>query len=339
MIDPLAKAPLGQSRVEVCRLGFGSAPLGGLLRETLEAEAAAAVGAALAAGLSYFDTAPQYGGGLAETRLGSALRGRPRDQIVVSTKIGKLVRPIAGAPPQTVGFIGAPAHQIDYDYSYDGVLRSLQESLNRLGISRIDFLLIHDVNRKYHGDRVHERLEQAVAGACKALAELRAQRVIGAFGPATKDLDIACAFVERVDVDCVMLPARFTLLDQSACDQLIPLCQGRGIAILAAAPFDSGILATGPVPGATYDYQPASPAILDRVRRIVKVCREFDVALPAAAMQFPLRHPSVASVVTGMRTAAEVATNLSLLRAPIPGEFWRALVRPGLLRPDAAVGR
>ena len=338
MINPLAKAALGQSRVEICRLGFGSAPLGGLLRETPEEDATAAVSAALAAGLSYFDTAPQYGSGLAETRLGNALRSRPRDQIVVSTKIGKLVRPIADAPPQTVGFIGAPPHEIDYDYSYDGVLRSLQQSLDRLGISRIDFLLIHDVNRKYHGDRVHERLEQAVAGACRALAELRAQRVIGAFGPATKDLDIACAFVERVDVDCVMLPARFTLLDQSACDQLIPLCQRRGIAILAAAPFDSGILATGPVPGATYDYWPASPAILDRVRRIVGVCREFDVALPAAAMQFPLQHPSVASVVTGMRTEAEVAANLSLVRMPIPGEFWRALVRAGLLRPDALAG-
>jgi D-threo-aldose 1-dehydrogenase len=336
MIDPLAAAPLGQSRVEVRRLGFGSAPLGGLLRETSESDAAAAVNAALAAGLTYFDTAPQYGGGLAEIRLGNALRTKPRDQFVVSTKIGKLVRLVAGASRQSVGFIGAPPHEIDYDYSYDGVLRSLQASLKRLGISRVDILLIHDINRKYHGDRVHQRFEEAVAGACKALVELRAEGVIGAFGAATKDLDIACAFVEKVDVDCVMLPARFTLLDQSACDHLIPLCARRGISILAAAPFDSGILATGPVPDATYDYESASPAILERVRRIANLCRDFDVTLPAAALQFPLRNAVVASVVTGMRTSDEVAADLFLLRKSIPGEFWRALVREGILRPDVA---
>jgi D-threo-aldose 1-dehydrogenase len=336
MIDPTARVQLGRSGVEVCRLGFGSAPLGGLLRATSEQDAGAAVSAALAAGLTYFDTAPQYGGGLAEQRLGQGLRAAMRDAIVVSTKVGKLVRLISGAPAQAVGFIGAPTHEIVYDYSYDGVMRSLEASLARLGIDRVEILLIHDVNRKYHGERVHERLEQAIAGACKALSALRARGVIGAFGTATKDLDIACAFVERSDLDCVMLPARYTLIDQSACDALIPACRRRNVSILAAAPFDSGILATGPIAGATYDYQPASAEILEKVRSIATVCERFGVPLPAAALQFPLRDAAVASVVTGMRSAPEVGRNIELLRYPIPEAFWEAMILNNLLRTDVA---
>ena len=238
MIDPTAKVKLGHTGVEVCRLGFGAAPLAGLLRETSGRQAAEAVASALDAGLSYFDCAPQYGGGLAETRLGEALRALPRANVTVSTKIGKLVRPRENAPPQTVGFVGAPAHDIAYDYSYDGVMRSLEQSLKRLGLERVDVLLIHDVNRKYHGERVHQRLEEAVTGACRALAELRAAGVIRAFGPATKDLDIACAFLNRVDVDCVMVPARLTLIDSSAREELLPLCDRQAVSVLAAAPFE-----------------------------------------------------------------------------------------------------
>jgi D-threo-aldose 1-dehydrogenase len=325
MIDPIAKVRLGRTQVEVCRLGFGSAPLGGLLRETSERQAADAVSAALAAGLTYFDSAPQYGGGLAETRLGSALQHVSRAQVTVSTKIGKIVVPRESAAPQTVGFIGAPAHEIAYDYSYDGVMRSHEASLKRTGLAGVDVLLIHDVNRKYHGECVHARLEEALEGACKALVELRGSGAIGAFGPATKDLDIACGFVQRADVDCVMLPARLTLLDRSACDELLPLCERRNISVLAAAPFDSGILATGAVPGATYDYQAADDPTLSRVRSIERTCDEFDVPLAAAALQFPLLHPSVASVVTGMRDASEVAANLALMRYPIPRALWDAI--------------
>ena len=335
MIDPLARVRLGHSSLEVPRFGFGSAPLGGLLRETSEQDAASAVAAALEAGLTHFDTAPQYGGGLAERRLGRALKNVPRDRIVVSTKIGKIVRPIAGASPQAVGFVGAPAHEIVYDYSYDGVMRSLSASLERLGLDRVDILLVHDVNRKYHGERVHERLEEAIAGACKALQKLRDENAIGAFGPATKDLDIAGAFVERVDVDCIMLPARVTLLDQSAYDELLPLCRRRGVSVLAAAPFDSRILATGAVPGATYDYAPATDAMLERVRAMEKVCSAFEIPLATAALQFPLLHPAVASVVTGMRTAKEVEENLSHVRHRIPQSFWNAMGEQGLIRRDA----
>ncbi|MFS8087327.1 MAG: aldo/keto reductase, partial [Acidobacteriota bacterium] len=204
MNEPTSNVRLGRTALEVSRLGFGSAPLGGLLRETSDQDAADAVAAALAAGLRHFDVAPQYGGGLAELRLGAALGKVARDRFVLSSKIGKLVRLQADAPAQTVGFIGAPAHTIVYDYSYDGVRRSLDASLARLGLDRIDMVFIHDVNRKYHGERVHERLEEALAGACRALADLRDQGVIKAFGPATKDIDIATAFVERADIDCLM---------------------------------------------------------------------------------------------------------------------------------------
>jgi D-threo-aldose 1-dehydrogenase len=327
VIEPTTTARLGRTQVEVCRLGFGSAPLGGLLRETPDAQAADAVAAALAAGLRYFDSAPQYGGGLAEMRLGAALQAMPRDRVTLSTKIGKLVVPRQNAPPQTVGFVGAPAHDIAYDYSYDGVMRSLEASLTRLGLSRVDVLLIHDVNRRYHGARVFERLEEAVAGACKALEALRGAGTIGAFGPATKDLDIACAFLARADIDCVMVPARLTLLDHSACDELLPSCASRNVSVLAAAPFDSGILATGAIAGATYDYTPADETILTRVRAIENLCAQFNVPLAAAALQFPLRYRPVASVVTGMRGAGEVAANLALLRQDIPDSFWDAFDR------------
>lgn len=318
-----ARVRVGRSRVEVCRLGFGSAPLGGLLRETSEQDAVAAVAAARAAGLFYFDTAPQYGGGLSEQRLGRALRDVKRDDVVVSTKIGKLVVPADVVQPTI--FVGAPAHEIAYDYSYDGVRRSLDASFKRLNLDRVDIVLIHDVNRKYHGDRVHERCEEAIAGACKALAELRGQGVIGAFGPATKDLDIACTMIERADVDCAMVPGRLTLLDHSARAELLPLCARRSVSVLTAAPFDSGILATGAVAGATYDYQPASIEMLGRVRALEKHCAAFGVSLPAAAIQFPRCFPEVASVVTGMRSVAEVQANIAAMSQPIPDDFWRAL--------------
>ena len=174
---------------------------------------------------------------------------------------------------------------------------------------------------------MHERLAEALAGACRALAELRDQGVVKAFGLATKDLDIAAAFVERADVDCLMLPARYTLLDQSAAETLFPMCLARGVAVLAAAPFDSGILATGAIDGATYDYQPAPVEIASRVRTIEALCGRFQIPIAAAALQFPLQHPAVTSVVTGMRSTAEVRDNLELMRMPIPAAFWSALAQ------------
>lgn len=332
MIDPLGRVPLGRSKVAVSRLGFGSTGLGGLFRASSDADAAATIDAAWAAGLRHYDTAPQYGSGLAETRVGAGLRAKPRDEFVLSTKIGKLLRAVGTAPAGL--FVGAPAAEIDYDYSYDGTMRSLEASLKRLGLPRVDVLLIHDVNRKYHGARVMERLDEALAGACKALAKLRDERVIGAFGPALNEVDINLEFARRAPIDCIMLPARYTLLDQSAGKELLPLCARERISVMIAAPFDSGILATGAVEGATYNYQPATPAILDRVTKIERICRDHAVPLAAAALQFPLRYSAVANVVTGMRAPDEVARNLALMRAEIPGALWDALARASLIVPN-----
>jgi D-threo-aldose 1-dehydrogenase len=329
MIDPTARVPLGRTEVQVSRLGFGSTGLGGLFRASSDAEAVATIDAAWSAGLRHYDTAPQYGSGLAESRVGSGLRAKPRGDFVLSTKIGKLLRAADRAPAGI--FVGAPPFEIDYDYGYDGAMRSLEASLKRMGLDRVDVLLIHDVNRKYHGARVMERLEEALAGACKALAKLRDEGVIGAFGPALNEVDVNLEFARRAPIDCIMLPARCTLLDQSAAKELLPLCAQKRISVMVAAPFESGILATGAVAGATYNYQPATPEVLDRVARIERICRDHAVALAAAALQFPLRQAAVANVVTGMRAPDEVAQNLALMRTAIPDALWDALARAKLI--------
>jgi D-threo-aldose 1-dehydrogenase len=241
----------------VSPLGFGSTALGNIMRETTDAEAAAAVEAAWSAGLRYFDTAPQYGQGLAEQRLGAALRSRPRDEFVLSTKVGKLLRPAPdGRAPEGI-FVNGGAFEIEFDYSYDATMRSLEASLQRMGMDRVDILLIHDVNRRYHGERVHERLAEALNGAVKALSRLRDEGVIRAFGPAFNDVDILMRFVAEADIDCMMLPRGYSLLNQHAAPELLPECLRRRIAVLIASPFESGILATGAGPGATYLYGPA----------------------------------------------------------------------------------
>ncbi len=327
MRGPLDRVALGRTDVSVSRLGFGSAPLGGLLRETLAEDARDAVDAAWEAGLRSFDTAPQYGGGLAEQRLGATLAGRPREALTISSKVGKLVIP-GGKGPSI--FVGAAAHQIAYDYSYGGVMRSLEASLQRTGLDRFDILLIHDVNRKYHGDRVFDRFEEALSGACRALRNLREQGVIRAFGPALNEIDIALRFVREADVDCIMLPGRYTLLDRTAEAELLPECFSRQVGVLLAAPFESGILATGATPGASFAYAPADGPTLQRVAEINGACRDHGVPLAAAALQFPLSHPAIVSVVAGMRSRAEVEANLALMRTPIPPGLWAALDEDGI---------
>jgi D-threo-aldose 1-dehydrogenase len=324
---------LGRSNVQVSRLGFGTTALGNLMRVTPAEEAAAAVDAAWAAGLRYFDTAPQYGQGLAEERLGAALAGRPRSDWVLSTKVGKLLRPTPDGRAPSGLFVGAGAHEIEFDYSYDGTMRSLESSLRRLGADRVDIALIHDVNRRYHGDNVYQRLSEAKAGAVKALSKLRSEGVIGAFGPAFNDVDILMTFVREADVDCLMLPRGYSLLNQQAAAELLPECLRQTVSVLIASPFESGILATGSVPGATYLYAPADEEVHALVRRLEAVCRDYDVPLAAAALQFPARHPAIASVVVGMRSAAEVAANIASIGRPIPSEFWVALEREQLIAP------
>lgn len=331
MLDPNELRPIGSTSLTVSSLGFGTTALGNIMRTTPADTAMAAVDAAWAAGLRYFDSAPQYGQGLAEERLGAALAGRARSDYTVSTKIGKLLIPTAGGRVPEGLFIGGNPYDIKFDYSYDATLRSLETSLKRLRLDRVDILLIHDVNRRYHGERVHERLDEALKGAVPALKKLRSEGVIKAFGPAFNDIDILMRFVTEADVDCLMLPRGYSLLSHDAAPDLLPECARRKVSVLIASPFESGILATGAVPGATYLYAPADEKVMAQVRRLEAVCTRHGVSLAAVALQFPARHPAVASVVTGMRSAQEVTDNVKLMRTPIPAGLWTALEQDGLI--------
>lgn len=327
---------LGRTDLEIPVLGFGAAPLGGIYRALSDGEAAATVSAALDAGLRYFDVAPFYGHGLAEHRLGQALRARPKD-FVISTKVGRLLRPLRGGKPDSLYVDSLPFEAV-YDYSYDGIMRSIEDSQQRTGLVDFDILYIHDVNRRWHGDAVDQRFEEVMTGGYRALEELRRAGVVKAIGVGVNDNDILLRFAEAGIFDCFMLAGRYTLLEQTPLDALFPLCARKGISIIAAAPFNSGILATGARPGAKYFYKEAPPAILEKTARIEAVCQRYEVPLPAAALQFALGHPIVASVATGFSSPQEVAANTALIRRPIPDDFWDALKSAGLIRADSPLG-
>jgi D-threo-aldose 1-dehydrogenase len=287
-----------------------------------------------AEGLRYYDTAPFYGLGLAEHRLGACLRRIDRRGVVLSTKVGRLMRPLAGGTV-TGPSSGAAAFEVAFDYSYDGTLRSLEHSLQRLGTNAADIVLIHDVNRRWQGDLVEQRYAEAMRGAYRALHDLRAQGAIKAIGVGVNDWSMLLRFAADGDFDCFMLAGRYTLLDHTALDAFMPDCERRGIAVLMAAPFNSGILATGAKPGATFFYTAAEPRIVERTRRIEAVCARHDVSLAAAALQFPLGHPAVASVIPGPVTPEEVRLNVEAICHPIPAALWQELKAEQLIREDA----
>ena len=291
---------------ELGRLGLGTAPLGGLYEAVDEETAHAVVDRAWELGVRTFDTAPYYGSGLAERRLGTALRDRPRDELIVSTKVGRLLRPGPSA------WHGAPALEAYFDFSYDAALRSLEESLDRLGLDRVDVALVHDPDDHY---------DEAQAGAYRALARLRDEGVVRAVGVGMNRSELLCRFAREADPDCFLLAGRYTLLDRSGADGLLPLCAERGIAVIAGGVFNSGVLAGGD----TYDYESASSGVLERVHRLRNVCAEWDVPLPAAALQFPLRHAAVTTIVVGCRTPDEVAEDVRLLEQELPPGLWPEL--------------
>jgi D-threo-aldose 1-dehydrogenase len=334
--DPSATRPIGRRTLAVSQLGFGTAPFGSLAPQVSEASVGQAFAQATAGGLRYFDTAPLYGLGLAEHRLGAALRQVDRRDMVISSKVGRLLRPLAGAAVAGPGR-GASAFEVAYDYGYDATLRSLEHSMQRLGSNAIDIVLIHDVNRRWQGDLVEQRYREAMEGAHRALVELRAAGAIKAFGVGVNDWEILLRFAADGDFDCFMLAGRYTLLDHSALDRFMPDCERRGISVLMAAPFNSGILATGATADATFFYTPADAAIRERTQRIEAACARHGVALAAAALQFPLAHPAVASVVTGMSNAHEVEANLAHCRAEIPAALWSELKAAGLIAAAAPV--
>jgi D-threo-aldose 1-dehydrogenase len=287
------------------------------------------VDAAWGLGLRLFDTAPLYGKGAAETRLGAALVGRPRDAYVLSTKVGRLLRPDAPPDPETLRGLwhDAPALNPVFDFSEAGVLRSFDESLERLGLDRIDIALIHDPD---------DHDEQALAGAYPALERLRSEGVVGAVGVGSNQVDVLCRFARETDVDCFLVAGRYTLLDHVGLGELLPLCVERGIAVIAGGVYNSGILA-GPRPGATFNYEPASQELVERALQLQSVCERHGVPLRAAAIQFPLAHPAVAAVVTGAASVTELEENVEHARSPIPAALWADLQAEGLIPPEAPV--
>jgi len=332
---PGQRRTIGRTGLAVSQLGFGAAPFGNLLADVPDHATRAAVDAALAAGINYFDTAPFYGHGLSEHRLGEALRGHARERYVVSTKVGRLLRPQLQHSRSLGPFSTTLPFDIVYDYSYDGAMRSIEDSLQRLGMARIDIVYIHDMTPKWQGDLLEQRYVQSMAGAYKALAELRAAGTIGAIGVGINDVGILERYASDGDFDCFMLAGRYTLLDTSALGALLPICERKRISIVLAAPYNSGILASGAVPGAVYWYAPAPPDILARVGRIETLCKRHGISLQAAATQFPLAHPAIASVAAGYRSPTEVATALAACSAIVPAEFWKELRADGLVGSDA----
>jgi D-threo-aldose 1-dehydrogenase len=324
---------LGATDVIVSALGFGGGPIGGLRRAISDADAAATVDAAWARGIRYFDTAPLYGHGESERRLGAALSGRPRDEYVVSTKVGRLLVRATRPDFDRHGFVGVPPVEVAYDYSRDGVLRSLEASLARLGLDRVDIVLIHDPDRWTHADRQPEVMRQALDETYPTLADLKARGVIRAIGIGLNEWGVAEAFLRRAPLDCVLLAGRYTLLEQRAADTFLPLCAERGTSVIIGGPYNSGILATGAGPAAQYNYAPAAPEVVERVAALEAALAGSGVKLPSAALRFPLLHPAVASVIPGLMSPAEVDAAADALALEIPPAVWAALARCGVTLP------
>jgi D-threo-aldose 1-dehydrogenase len=322
----LPQRPLGRSGVAVTELSFGGAAIGNLFTAVTDDDARAAVDAAWDGGIRFFDTAPHYGLGLSERRLGAALRGRPRDEYVISTKIGRLLEPDPSSRPAPAGSAAVGGRDPEgfdvpgdlvrrFDYSADGVRRSLAASLSRLGLDRVDIALIHDPDA--HG-------EQALREAYPALERLRAEGVVRAIGVGMNQTEMLTRFIRETDIDVVLVAGRYTLLDHSAAEELLPAALERGTSVIVGGVFNSGLLAA-PTPGATYDYQAAPGDLISRALRLQEICARSGVPLRAAAARFPLAHPAVASVLIGARSAAEVADAIALRGLDIPPELWESL--------------
>lgn len=324
---PLATdtAKLGPTGLRITKLGLGTAPLGGLYQPVSDAAAEATIAKAWDLGLRFFDTAPQYGNGLSERRLGRFLAGKPRDSYVLCTKVGRLLRRPAEATGEDAYYKGTPPERPVFDFSYDGVMRSFEESLERLGTGRVDVLHIHDPDDHY---------DEAVAGAYRALDKLRSEGLIAAVGAGMNQSEMLARFARAGRFDCFLLAGRYTLLEQNALADLLPLCEQQGVGIIIGGVYNSGILAN-PTLGAKFNYDDADPVLIERARALDAVCVSYGVPLKAAAIQFPAAHPAVASILTGARNEAEIVENEALFRHPIPPALWEELRARALIDPQA----
>ena len=333
------KAGVGQrpdagSRVRVAGLGFGTAPIGNLYAEIGEDEARDALERALGLGVRYFDTAPFYGHGLAERRLGRAIAGSRRDGFAVSTKVGRRIEPDSAQRAQVNDGFAVQGSRAVFDYSRDGVRRSFAASLERLGLDRVDILFLHDVGRLTHGDNHPQMLRQALDEALPAMAALRDEGAARAIGIGVNEVEVCMELMPRFDLDCIMLAGRYTLFEQSSALLLLDEAQRRGVKVIVAGPYNSGLLGDPHGPGSTYDYLPADRDTLERARSIYAICAEEGVDVGAAALQFPLAHPAVCAVVAGIRNVMEVESALARSSQRLPTRIWPRLRGAGII--DAA---
>lgn len=321
-------------------MGFGTAPLGNLYRALSETEARQTLDAAWEVGCRYFDTAPLYGLGLSETRLNGFLREHRDPSVLISTKVGRYMQRCAAADRTGKGkFFDTPSRREVYDYSYDGVMRALEQSFERLGVDSIDILFCHDVDIFTHGSKEASdaRIREFMEGGYKAVTELRAAGAIKAIGAGINEWQVAETMARAGDFDLFLLAGRYTLLEQEALKSFLPYCAEKNIGIVLGGPYNSGILATGPRPGAFYNYDPAPPEILARVEHLQRVCRSHGIALAEAALAFPLAHPAVVCVIPGGQKPDEMHRNAANLKVKIPVALWADLKAEGLLRPEAPV--
>lgn len=334
------RAPDGaQLNIDDTGFGFGGAPLGNLFAAVADADAVALVRHAYERGIRYFDTAPHYGSGLSEHRIGAALRGVPRDSYLLSSKTGRLLTPDRAAPRSQHGYMDVLPFVQHWDYTRDGTLRSIDDSLQRLGVARLDYVFVHDVARDAHGADQPRRFREAMEGAVPALDALRATGVIAGFGLGVNDWQVCVDALAHADPDILLLAGRYTLLDQSALPVLLPRCVQRGTRVVVGGPFNSGILASGTRPrdgrAPYFDYAPAEPDVVARAAALEDLCAEHGVPLKAAALQFPRAHPAVACVVAGARSIAELDENRVLAARPISAAFWHELRARGLVAEGA----
>ena len=335
-MKPTDKRKFGRTPLTVTAMGFGTAPIGNQFRFVPEEDSREVIKGAWDAGLRYFDTAPMYGHGLSEHRLGEALRGYPRDEYVLSTKVGRLLAPVPKGGVTSAFWINPPPFEVVHDYGYDAVMRSVEDSLQRMGQSRFDILFIHDIDVWTHGPELQAQyFRTAMDSGYKALEKLRSEGLVTAIGVGCNEWQVCEAALRERDFDCFLLAGRYTLLEQDALDTFLPLCEERGAANVLGGGYNSGILATGAVKGAHYNYAEAPESILARVREIEAVCKAFDVPMKAAALQFVLAHPAIPTNIPGTRTKTHLDENLALIGHPIPAEFWAELKRLALIRENA----
>ncbi|QZY50921.1 aldo/keto reductase [Leucobacter tenebrionis] len=335
-MDIASKNRVGRTGVEVTTLGFGATLIGNFMQPLTDAEARAMVDQAWGLGVRYFDTAALYGHGLSEYRLGHALYERPRDAYSLLTKVGRVLKPAARGTFDSGLWVDPAPMSVTYDYSYDGIMRSAEDAMQRLMTDHIEMVLVHDVDAYTHGAEAQRGyFEQAVTDGFRALEKLRDEGVVQAIGFGVNESDVLLEAMQRTDSDVLLLAGRYTLLEQDPIDDLFPLCRERGASVILGGVYNSGILATGPRDGAKFNYSPAPREVLDRAARLETICRRYDIPLAAAALQFAAAHPVVASVCIGSRRPEQQAQTAEYASLAVPSALWEEMQAEGLIREDA----